>query len=113
MLKIDVEYKKGVLFLRLIGKLNKETKEEFTKILEMANNIGFKYIMFNFEKLYSIDEEGIRIISDISRNLINSNRKILACGYNNLIRFKLEKSKIKDYALETNNELGAFKLINI
>lgn len=113
MLKIDVEYKKGVLFLRLIGKLNNETREEFNRILEMANSIGFKYIMFNFEKLYSIDEEGIKIISNISRILSDNNPLILTCGYNNLIKLKLEKSRIKEYVLETNNELGAFKLINI
>ena len=113
MLKIDIEYKKGILFLRLIGKLNKESINRLNEILDIVNNVGFKYVMFNFEKVYSIDQEGINIISNISRTLKDNNALILTCGYNDLIKLKIENSNIKNYVLETNNELGALKLINI
>lgn len=113
MLSVDVEYKKGVLFLRLIGKLSSDTKQELDKVLELVPKVGFKYVMINFEKLYSIDDDGIKTIAKSCEKLINSDGKILVCGYNNLIRLKIESSNIVQYALETKNELGAFKLINI
>lgn len=113
MLKIDAEYKRGILFLRFIGKLNNKTKKELLDILEMINNVGIKYIMFNFEKLTFIDDDGIRLIRNISKKMLDKNGKILTCGSSSLIRLKLEKNKVNNYTLEINNELGAFKLINI
>lgn len=113
MLNVDVEYKKGVLFLRLIGKLNSDTKQQLDEVLELVPTIGFKYVMINFEKLYSIDEDGINTIMNSCERLIHSEGKLLVCGYNNLIKLKIENSNILQYALETKNELGAFKLINI
>lgn len=113
MLNIDVEYKKGVLFLRLIGKLCEDTKKDLDKVLELVPVVGFKYVMINFEKLYSIDDIGINMIVDSSQKLVHSEGKLLICGYNNLIKLKIENSSILQYALETNNELGAFKLISI
>lgn len=113
MLSVDVEYKKGVLFLRLIGKLNYDTKDKFIEILNLISKVGFKYVMINFEKLYSIDDYGINMILKMSY-LLNENRgKIFVCGYNNLIKVKIESSKIVNYAYKMNSEIGAFKFINI
>ena len=113
MLKIDTEYRKGVLFLRFIGKLDCEKKYMVEELLELVNKGGFKYVMFNFEKVYYVDEEVLSLLGNLSKDLILNNGKIFTCGYNNLIRLKIEKSDINNYALEMNNELGAFKLISM
>lgn len=113
MLNVDVEYKRGVLFLRLIGKLNTDTRKELDEVLDLVPLVGFKYVMINFEKLYSIDDDGIKTIMNSCEKLVNREGKLLVCGYNNLIKLKIENSNILSYALETKNELGAFKLINI
>lgn len=113
MLNVDVEYKKGVLFLRLIGKLNNSTRKQLDEVLSLVSLVGFKYVMINFEKLHSIDDDGIKMIMDSGETLISREGKLLVCGYNKFIKLKIENSNILRYALETKNELGAFKLINI
>ena len=46
MLKIDTIYKKGVLFIRPYGVINKVTKMELDKVLEsVINKVGIKLIV--------------------------------------------------------------------
>lgn len=114
MLNIDLEYKRGILFLRLDGILDKNTsfilKDAIKKIVSKA---GIKYLLINFEHLYKIDEYGISSIIDSYNKYLKNNGKLMVCGYNNEIRSNLEKTRFKDYVLELNNELSAFSLINI
>lgn len=49
MLKINLEFRKGVLFVRLNGSLN--DKDSLDNINSLINEIGFKYIVFNVDNL--------------------------------------------------------------
>ena len=114
MLNIDLEYKRGILFLRLNGILNNRT----AFILEDAiKNVvykgGIKYLLINFEKLYEIDEKGISTIINSYKEYLESNGKLLICGYNDKTKISIENSELKDLALVTPNEIGAFNIINI
>ena len=114
MLNIDLEYKKGILFLRLNGVLNKTTSFILKDAIKrIVNGAGIKYLLINFENLDEIDGEGISTIMNSYNEYLKSNGKLMVCGYNNNVRINIEKTKLKDYALELNNEKSAINLVNI
>lgn len=114
MLNIDLEYKRGILFLRLNGKLNKKTSCILgDAIKELVNRVGIKYLLINFEKLYEIDKEGISTIITSYNNYLKNSGKLMVCGYDENIKLKIENSDLLDYAVRTNNEISAVNLINI
>ena len=63
MLEIDMEYRKGVLFIRLIGELIESTipvlEQEVTHIMK---DYGIGNIVFNVEGLEVIDMKGINAL---------------------------------------------------
>ena len=113
MLNIDLEYRRGILFLRLDGALTKSNafilKDALKSIIEKA---GIKYLLINFEKLYRIDDYGIDTIIEGYNNYIKNNGKLMICG-DDYIRLKIDKSDLSKYALRTNDEISACNLINI
>ena len=114
MLNIDLEYKRGILFLRLNGTLNNKTSCILKDAIEkLVNKVGIKYLLINFEKLYKIDNNGINTIINSYNKYIKGNGKLMICGYRGNIKVDIENSKLIDCALKTQNELNAFNLINI
>lgn len=113
MLNIDLEYKKGILFLRLDGILNEKTSCILKDaIKELVNKVGIKYLLINFEKLYEIDKEGITTIINSYNTYLKNRGKLMICGYDN-IKLNIESSDLINYAEKTINEISAFNLINI
>ena len=55
MLNIDIEYKRGILFVRLDGILNEKTSCILEDALKsVVHKAGIKYVLINFEKLYEV-----------------------------------------------------------
>ncbi|MGM9881240.1 MAG: hypothetical protein ACI31S_00120 [Bacilli bacterium] len=97
MLKTSMEFRKGILFIRLKGDLNKNT------IKGVIDN-DFKYIVLNINNMYSIDSFSIKYINNLYKYLEDSNSKIIICDkFNIASKFLKEIPKI-------NNEYEAFKL---
>ena len=49
MLKINLEYRKGILFVRLKGNLNKNTAPKFMEYtLPIIEDYGIKYMVYTF-----------------------------------------------------------------
>jgi len=114
MLNIDIEYKRGILFVRLKGILNKKTSIKLNDILECAIiRAGVKYLMINFENLISIDDEGLNVINENCLKLINNEGKLLTCGFNENIGIIIENSSFNNLIYKTNNEIGAFNIVSI
>ena len=113
MLNIDLEYKRGILFLRLNGILNKDTsfvlEDAIKTIVEKA---GIKYMLINFEKLYKIDKYGVCSIIKSYNEYLKDKGKLMICGYDN-IKINIERSDLIKYATPAVNEVSAFELINI
>lgn len=103
MLKINMEYRRGILFLRLRGNLNTNTVQKFEEYtLPILKNYGIKYVVYNLNELKYIDKSGIESINK-SRNLVANNKgKVLLVNssYNN----KLDLQSIS-------NELVALDLL--
>lgn len=104
MLNLNMEYKSGVLFVRLIGSLNELTSHKLNDtLIPMIVSQGIKNLVYNFNELISIDEVGFKTLLLGYNAILNNNGKVLVV--NN--RFKLE------YFKEVENELSALKILMV
>ena len=114
MLNVGTEFRKGILFVRLKGDLNKDTVEKMNKrVTNLVKNNGIRNIVFNFTNLKSIDIKGINTIFYNYELCKNNEGRSLMCGNNDNIRKKLKKSRLINYISETTDELSAIKILNL
>ena len=114
MLNVGTEFRKGILFVRLKGHLNKDTIEKLNKrVTRIVKDGGIRNIVFNFTNLKSIDIKGINTIF-YNYELIKQNEgRSLMCGNNDRIRKKLKNSRLVNYIYEAPDELSAIKILNL
>ena len=80
MLKIDTEFRKGIMFVRPVGSLN---KNNINKIVYD----DFKYIVINFDNLLSIDSYAIKYIINYNKRIKKDNGKLVICdGKKNMVK---------------------------
>ena len=104
MLKINMEYKKGVLFVRLIGSLNELSAHKLIDtLLPIVIKVGIRNLVYNFEELKSIDEVGIKSLLLGYNAILNNKGNVLVV--NN--RFNIKHFK------ETKNELTALEILKV
>ena len=114
MLIVGTEFRKGILFVRLKGDLNKDTVYKLnSKVTQVVKESGIRNIVFNFSKLKSIDIKGINSIFYNYELCKNHEGRSLFCGNNENIREKLKSTRLINYIYETKDELSAMKLINL
>lgn len=106
MLKVDAEFNKGILFVRLNGSLNRRTIYKVNNYLIpiiLKNDI--KYLVYNFYDLKSIDEDGMEAILNTKYAIKNNKGKLYLCETNTSLKKQIKKLHIKNLT----NELKAFK----
>jgi len=104
MLNIDMEFKCGVLFVRLKGSLNRNTsKKLLDNLLPIITNQGIKNLVYNFSDLVSIDDVGNKSLLMGYDAILNNHGNVLVV--NN--RFNLK------YFKETQNELKALEILKV
>ena len=114
MLNVGTEFRKGILFVRLRGHLNKDTINKLNKrVTNVVKENGIRNIVFNFTNLKSIDMKGINTIFYNYELCKNNEGRSLMCGNNDNIRSKLKKSRLINYVYETPDELSAIKILNL
>ncbi len=70
MLKVLMEFRKGILFVRLYGKLDKTTLDTFdTEVKEVIIKSGIRYVVLNTYNLESVSYEGVKEIKRLRRIL--------------------------------------------
>ena len=114
MLNIVTEYRNGILFVRISGKLNKNTIYKFNKkVINVIKDNGICNIVFNFTNLKEIDMKGISTLF-YNYELCKKNKGTsFICGNNDNIKNKLKKTRLLNYIYEIPNELLASRLINL
>ena len=112
MLKIDIEYKKGILFVRLIGDVNKSTIKDMEVVDNMVRKAGIKYLLINLEKVAIIRPEEILKMINKYKELIGHDGKLLICGYYNPMKLSINTTD-EDNIYLSNRETNAFNIINI
>lgn len=84
MLKINMEYRRGILFLRLRGNLNMNTVSKFEEYtLPILKNYGIKYVVYNLNELKCIDKSGIESINKSKKLVANNKGKVLLVNNRN------------------------------
>ena len=111
MLKIECEYKKGILFVRLTGQINKSTIKNMDVVDNMIVKAGIKYLLINLEKVAVINHGEIYNLINRYKSLIGDDGKILICGYyNNKMNLRINN---EDKVYLSGREVSAFNIINI
>lgn len=110
MLKMDMEYNRGILFVRLNGKLNRNTTYKINNYLvPIILKHRIKYLVYNLYNLEDLDEDGIDAMLNTKCAIQNNKGLIYLCEVSKTLNKKLNKLKIK----KTENELTAFKVIEV
>ena len=114
MLNINLEFTRGMLFVRLSGVLDSNTSIKLNSLLDdMINEKGLRYFVVNLEDLSYVDENGLQAIIDRYFEVVMHDGKLVICGYDDKFNQNLKLNNIFKQIERTNNELGALKLINI
>ena len=108
MLDITMEFKKGILFVRLKGIINGDTTQILNdNLTNIVKENGIKYLLINFYGVDYIDKYGLNAIKD-NYKIINENKgKMIICGLDN------NNVTYKDNLYQINEERNAFKIISL
>lgn len=117
MLKVDTVYKRGILFVRLYGAINKDNKMEIDKTLNSAiNKVGIKFLLLNFENVYYVNSDITKIINRWSKILSKNEGKLFVCGYEKVTEntpLKNSVIKIEENICKMQDEFSVFNVIRI
>lgn len=103
MLRINTEQRKGILFIRLVGRIdNAGYLDEINKIVE---TVGIQQIVLNIEYLSNISMESIKQITNYHKQILKKKKTLLICDKTRNRLFKNTIPNIK-------HEIEAFSLIN-
>jgi stage II sporulation protein AA (anti-sigma F factor antagonist) len=114
-LETNLEYRKGILFIRLIGSLTKDTSQKLEQeVNDIIKCYEMKNVVINVKELNDIDYKGINILYYIYELSKQRQGKTLLCNVaNEQIKKKMQHQRLLNYIKEINNELVAFDVIEI
>ncbi len=114
MLKINLEFRKGILFVRLEGRLIQKTVNKFNhEVIDMIKVNGIRNVVINISKLKEIDLKGINRLFYNYEICRDNKGKLIIVGNESEIMNKLKKSHLLNYTKEVNSELDVFDLVTI
>ncbi len=103
MIDYNVEFNKGVLFVRLCGVLNnlnyKDVEED---VFEIIKDGGIKYLVFNVDDLDL--EDDVDLFKNCDRLVKENNGRMLLCGNSEMYAGNFEF---------TSDELSALKILSV
>ena len=107
MLRMDLKYKKKVLFIKLEGQLDKCTAYKLHNyLIPTIKENHIKYIVFDLSLLETLDKSGIEALTNVKK-IVNENKGLVClCGYNKNLNKYINKTKI-----DVINERDIYKLI--
>ena len=103
-MQISTEYRKGVLFIRLIGRI--DDNDFLNKLNKIIEEFGIKYIVLNISNLNYVSLESIKHITNYNNRILKKKKHLLICDSNQR-RNRLFNNIIPNIS----NELEAFSLI--
>ncbi len=110
MLKVEMEYEKGILYVRLKGILERKVCYKVNNyIVPTVLKHKIKYLVFNLFELKDIDEAGLDALLNTKCAIRTNKGKICLCEVSDELRMKMKRLRIS----VASNELAANRLINI
>lgn len=105
MLKVLMEFRKGILFVRLYGILNNNTINKFEmEVKEVIITTGIRYVVLNMSNLNEVSKEGVKEIKSL--------RKIIKKMGGMFFLFGGEVKELKNL-VNIENELNVFEKVVI
>lgn len=102
MVDLNLEFTKGILFVRLTGILDVSNESEIEeKVFEIVKGGGIRFVVFNIKDL--IVDEKVMLFERCNRMLNDNDGRMLVCG-NKISAFNLDYVK---------DELSALKLLKV
>lgn len=110
VLNITLEYNRGILFVRLNGKLNRTTAYKINNYLvPVILKQKIKYLVYNLFNLEDIDEDGQEALLNTESAIKNNKGIICLCEVSNYLNKKINHVHIK----KIKDELCAFEEIEV
>lgn len=107
-MKIDYEYFKGILFVRIKGNLMNNNSCKFSDyLIGTIQKQGIRYLVYNLYDLKNIDETGIKSLELGAKAVADNNGMAYICEVPNHLENKLVNID------KVINELQAVELLNI
>ena len=109
MLDVNFEFVKGVLFVRLDGRINRDSVYSVNKnLIDIISKGGLKYLVFNINN--AVVEERISLFDNCNDLIKRNGGKMFICGLKN----KLDSIVSSNNGCSLiSNELNALKAINV
>lgn len=110
----NLEYRKGILFVRLNGNLTRKNICSFENdVIPIILKAGIKFIALNLENLNSIDNFGISSLTNIYDLIKRNNGRFSLCNIKDNIKLQIDASELKDKYYKAENELLALELFKL
>lgn len=103
MLKVSTEFRKGVLFVRLVGRIDNEGYID--KIKNLVEELGIQYIVLNLSGLLDVSLDSVEHIIKYNKLLKEKKKTLLICDAS-----KVRERLFKNIIPNISNEIEAFSL---
>lgn len=115
MLDINMEFRKGILFIRLKGELNVKTTSKLEEeVTQLVSENGIRNLVFNLEEVNNIDVKGIDALLKNYRLCKQNDGKTLICNLDNsLVKHRIYHSRLLKYMYEASDEISAINVLNL
>ena len=110
----NIEYKKGILFIKIGGSLIRSKTEVFeSEVIPIILGLDVNNVLINLSDVELIDNIGINSIIKISNIVNKHDGKVVLCEMNEYIKGRLKHSDIYDYCFRSKNERTSEGVFNI
>lgn len=110
MLKMDLQYIRGILFVRLNGVLNRKNTYKINNYLvPVILKHKIKYLVYNLYELDSLDESGVDALLNTKCAIRANKGKICLCEVSDNLKGQIKRLRIKN----VEDERCVFDLIKI
>lgn len=86
MLNIDFEFRKGIFFIRFIGKMNEINIEGCEELKNIITINKFKYIVLNTNYIREINLSGIKYLYDLCYLTSKMKSNLVLCDKNMIMQ---------------------------
>lgn len=101
MLRMDLEYKSKVLFIRLNGSLTRKSSHKINNyIVPLLNKHKISNVIINLDNLKSLDESGIDAILNVKCTVRNNKGKLYLCKVSKENILKLKRLHVSIFSSE-------------
>ena len=103
-MKVNTEYRKGVLFVRLMGRMDENGY--LNKVNDIIDDFGIRFVVLNLKELRDISLENIEHIIRYNEKILKKKIKLFICDS------KQRRGRMFENIIPSiSNELEAFSLI--